>query len=190
MVRSETGKTENTRQLFHNHFLISLSRLVGDYFQNTVTLIVEHTANGAFGLIINRPLKVQLSGLIEDIPDNLSIDVLEGGPVEQQRLFFLHTSDKRYPHSLDTDLGVLLSSSDALIKDLKDGTGPETIIPILGYAGWGPGQLESELIEDAWLITPATKEIMFETPHKEMAAKAASQLGVDLNLYQSTTSQS
>lgn len=190
MTQSEIENAQSGSQLFHNHFLISLSGLVGDYFQNTVTLIVEHTANGAFGLIINRPLEVQLSGLIEDIPEDSSLDVLEGGPVEQTRLFFLHSGDKNYPDSLDTGLDVLLSSSDALIEDLKNGAGPANIIPILGYAGWGPGQLESELIEDAWLITPATREILFETPHNEMAAKAASQLGVDLNLYQSTTSQS
>ena len=187
MTQAEIEEAGSGNQLFHNHFLISLSRLAGDYFQDTVTLIVEHNADGAFGLVINRPLNITLDSLIEELPEDSSADVLEGGPVEQTRLFFLHSSEKGYPGSLDTGLGILLSSSDALIEDIKNRRGPKNVLPVLGYAGWGPGQLENELIEDAWLITPATKEILFETPYKEKATKAASQLGIDLNLYQSTT---
>jgi putative transcriptional regulator len=67
---------------------------------------------------------------------------------------------------------------------------PEHLLPVIGYAGWGPGQLENELIEDAWLITPATREIIFETAPSNMAEKAAALFGIDLNLYHSTTSQS
>jgi putative transcriptional regulator len=190
MTQSQIEEAGSGSQLFHNHFLVSLSRLAGDYFQNTVTLIVEHTANGAFGLVINRPLDATLNNLIEELPEDSSAEVLGGGPVEQTRLFFLHSSEKSYPDSLDTGLGILLSSSGALIEDIKNRQGPKNILAVLGYAGWGPGQLENELIEDAWLITPATREILFETPHKEKATKAASQLGIDLNLYPSTTPSS
>jgi len=183
---SEAG--DSTR-FFPNHFLISLSRLAGDYFQNTVTLLLEHSSEGAFGLIINRPLDIELSALIEEMPDEVA-PVLEGGPVEQTRLFFLHSTEKSYDGSLDTGLGVLLSSSDELIEDLKTSRAPANVLSILGYAGWGPAQLESELVEDAWLITPASKKIIFETPFDKKAFEAARQLGVDLNLYQSTTFQS
>ncbi|MBT3898699.1 MAG: YqgE/AlgH family protein, partial [Gammaproteobacteria bacterium] len=95
-----------------------------------------------------------------------------------------------YSGSLDTGLGVILSSSDDLISDLKKQLIPEHLLPVIGYAGWGPGQLENELIEDAWLITPATREIIFETAPSNMAEKAAALFGIDLNLYHSTTSQS
>ena len=179
-----------SNQLFPNCFLVSLSRLVGDYFQNTVTLILEHTPEGAFGLVINRPLDIHLDSLIENLPDENKTLVLEGGPVEQTRLFFLHSPDKSYTGSLDTGLDILLSSADELIEDLKENRAPAKTLSVLGYAGWGPGQLENELVEDAWLITPASSEILFDTPFDKMAFKAARQLGVDLNLYQSTTRQS
>jgi len=178
------------QQFFANHFLISLARLAGDYFHNTVTLILEHTSNGAFGLIINRPLDISLHTLIEGMPKKVETLVLEGGPVEQSRLFFLHSPEKSYPGTLDTGLGALLSSSDELISDLKTNQAPAKVLSVLGYAGWGPGQLENELVEDAWLITPASSKIIFETPFEKKAFEAALQLGVDLNLYHSTTMQS
>ncbi len=190
MTNTDMGKPEENDQYFPNHFLISLSRLAGDYFHDTVTLILQHNAEGAFGLVINRPLDVQLDGLIDDIPKEVTPVVLEGGPVEQTRLFFLHSDEKSYPGSLDTGIGVILSSSDELISDLKSNQPPAHLYSVLGYAGWGPGQLENELVEDAWLITPATREIVFETDVEKMAEKAAALLGVDLNLYHSTTAQS
>ena len=183
----ESDVMEASDHFFPNHFLISLSRLAGDYFENTISLILQHDEAGAFGLVVNRPIDAELSGLIEDIPHDIESTVLEGGPVEQTRLFFLHSSDKSYPGSLDTGLGIILSSSDELITDLKNNRAPEHCLSVLGYAGWGPGQLESELIEDAWLITPANKEVLFGTSVDKMAEKAAALLGIDLNLYLSTT---
>jgi putative transcriptional regulator len=190
MIKTDMGKSEERHQYFANHFLISLSRLTGDYFHSTVTLILQHNAEGAFGLVINRPLDAELDGLIEDMPAKITSPVFEGGPVEQTRLFFLHSDEKSYSGSLDTGIGVILSSSDDLISDLKKQMIPEHLLPVIGYAGWGPGQLENELIEDAWLITPATREIIFETAPSNMAEKAAALFGIDLNLYHSTTSQS
>ena len=88
MINTDMGKSEERHQYFANHFLISLSRLTGDYFHSTVTLILQHNAEGAFGLVINRPLDAELDGLIEDMPAKITSPVLEGGPVEQTRLFF------------------------------------------------------------------------------------------------------
>ncbi len=189
-MEKNAEEPEERDQYFENHLLVSLSRLSGDYFHNTVTLILQHNAEGAFGLVLNQPLDAELDGLIENMPADIDALILEGGPVEQTRLFFLHSDEKSYAGSLDTGLGVILSSSDELISDLRARMIPENILSVLGYAGWGPGQLENELIEDAWLITPATKEIIFETAPTDMAEKAAALLGIDLNLYHSTTPQS
>ena len=140
--------------------------------------------------MINRPLDAELDNLIENMPTEITSPVLEGGPVEQTRMFFLHSDEKSYPGSLDTGIGVILSSSNDLISDLQKQLVPQHLLSVIGYAGWGPGQLEHELIEDAWLVTPATREIIFETAPSNMAEKAAALFGIDLNLYHSTTSQS
>ena len=182
MINTDMGKSEERHQYFANHFLISLSRLAGDYFHSTVTLILQHNAEGAFGLVINRPLDAELGGLIEDMPAKITSPVLEGGPVEQTRLFFLHSDEKSYSGSLDTGIGVILSSSDDLISDLKKQLIPEHFLSVIGYAGWGPDQLERELGENTWLLTPSNEQILFNTPIEERAAAAAKLLGVDLNL--------
>lgn len=166
------------------HLLISLPAMSGDYFSHTVTLLIDHDDQGAFGLVINRPLASNLAELLadHDLVCERDISLLEMGPVEQTRLFFLHSNDLVFESSIAINERLLLSTSPDLIDHLATGSGPKQILAGLGYAGWGPGQLEEEIKADVWLITPYNHDIIFDTPFDLRPQAAARSIGVELNL--------
>jgi putative transcriptional regulator len=167
-----------------NHFLIAMRALQGDYFSNTVTYIIEHSDEGAFGLVINRPTSLEFCDLFGDIDaaDQCQLPVFDGGPVGTDRVFFLHTSDWTYEYTQSISEQISLTTSLDIVHDLVSGKRPKGILTILGYAGWDAGQLENELAENVWLISPATSDIMFNTPVESMPEAAAGLLGIDLHL--------
>jgi len=142
----------NQPQSFKNQFLIALKSLSGDYFEHSITLLVDHNEHGAFGLMINRPIKQDISALFPDLPENIQCPLLEGGPVEQDKLFFLHRSDRTFDSTLAVSPNISLTTSLDLVDDLHNGNMPEPMLAILGYAGWGAEQLEQELGVDLNLI--------------------------------------
>lgn len=167
---------------FSHQFLVALTTLSGDYFQKTLTLLVDHSDKGAFGLVVNRPLEHSIFDVFPDLPASIDCPLLEGGPVEQDKMFFLHGGEKTFESTLSVGHGLLLTTSRDLLDDLHQGEQPNPIMAFLGYAGWGPGQLEGELGENTWLLTPSNREILFDTPMEQRPKAAASLLGVDLNL--------
>jgi putative transcriptional regulator len=172
----------NEPQSFKNQFLIALNSLSGDYFAQSITLLVDHNENGAFGLMINRPLKQDIGAIFPGLPDHIQCPLLEGGPVEQDKLFFLHRSDLTFESTFAVSPDISLTTSQDLVDNLHEGDMPDALVAILGYAGWGAEQLEQELGENTWLLTPASAEIVFDIEIEKRAAVAANQLGVDLNL--------
>jgi putative transcriptional regulator len=161
--------------------------LSGSYFGNTLTYVCEHNADGAMGIIVNRPSRVSLVELISQ----LGIDkgetpveavVFEGGPVSGERGFILHTDDVTFEASLAIENGVMLSSAREVLEAIADGRGPERYVVALGYAGWDGGQLEDEVSENAWLTCPADPEIIFDTPFEDRVRQAALGLGIDIAL--------
>ncbi len=157
--------------------------LKGDYFHHSVTFLLEHNQDGAFGLVINTPTSIELQDLFPELEDtNCDLTLLEGGPVEQDRIFFLHTPDKHYEESLDINPETTLTTSPGLINDLARQEAPEKLLAIIGYAGWGSEQLEYEILSDAWLITPFDPGILFSSNHKQKPQDAAKTMGIDLNL--------
>ncbi len=169
-------------QSFRNQFLLALPGLRGDYFEHSVSLLIEHNAEGAFGLIINRPLKTKLAELFPDVEGRFTCPVMEGGPVEQNRVFFLHETGIEYDSTLQISDDIALTTSVDFIEAMKAGEAPARTLALLGYAGWGEHQLESELAENVWLLSPANATVLFEVPFEDRAHAAASALGVDLNL--------
>jgi putative transcriptional regulator len=167
---------------FSNQFLVALTSLSGDYFQKTLTLIIDHSEKGAFGLVINRPLEHTIFDVFPDLPEQIDCPLLEGGPVEQDKMFFLHGGDETFESTLSVAPGLSITTSRDLVDALHKGQQPSPIVALLGYAGWGPDQLERELGENTWLLTPSNEQILFNTPIEERAAEAAKLLGVDLNL--------
>ncbi len=149
-------------------FLLALPRLTGDFFEGTVTLMIEHNAEGAFGLVINQPAPLNLCEVLEgnviEGEKLATIPIYLGGPVETDRLFFLHTPDRHYDGSYQLNRFVQMSQSPALIEDLRSGDGPDRLMAFVGYAGWGPGQLEQELKEAIWLTATFDVDVLSTSP--------------------------
>lgn len=172
----------DSTQSFRNEFLIALPTLKGDYFQNTVSIIVDHTEEGAFGLVINRPLEANIGEVFPEVDGRFSCPVLEGGPVEQNRMFFLHAAGHEFEATFKLSDEICLTTSADFITAMRDGQAPARTLALLGYAGWDAMQLEREISENVWLLAPAESRILFETPFEDRAGEAARLLGVDLNL--------
>lgn len=172
-----------TNHSLKGEFLVSMPALKGDYFKDTVTFLIEHNKEGAFGLVINKPITIALADILPQLEDTrCDVRVLEGGPVEQDHIFFLHSPDKQYGTSLLINPEICLTTSPDLIADLVQGDSPEKIIAIVGYAGWGGEQLEAEIVSDAWLVTPFDSAILFSNNHTKKPQQAASKMGIDINL--------
>ena len=171
------------------HFLIAMPSLHDPNFSRTVTLICEHNEYGAMGIIINQPISICVEELInrisaDDANETVSNQnpVYAGGPVHIDRGFILHDSDRQWEstHIIDNDLK--LTTSEDILLDIGKGVGPKNSIVALGYAGWGAGQLEQELADNAWLTVAYEAKIVFETPVENRWQAAADKLGIDLRL--------
>lgn len=170
-----------------NHFLIAMPSLADPNFQRTVTYICEHNEQGAMGIVINRPLNLTLGKVFEhmqiasDLPDVGHQTVFMGGPVQTERGFVLHRPVGRWDHTLRISEQLGLATSKEILEDIARGAGPDEIFVALGYAGWGAGQLEQEMADNAWLSGPADSQIIFQTPWQQRWEAAAAAMGVDMH---------
>ncbi len=178
----------STQDFLTNQFLIAMPKLDDPNFEHTVTYICEHTDAGALGIVINRPLGVDLGDIlgqleIESEDEKVrKLPVFLGGPVEPQRGFVIHEPPGRWEATLEVTACVGVTSSRDILAAIADGSGPDRNFIALGYAGWGAGQLEEEIANNAWLSTPADMRIVFETPTEERWSEAARLMGIDLSL--------
>ena len=176
-----------------NHFLIAMPTLDDPNFHHTTTYICEHNEDGALGVVINRPLEIQLGEILRHMDMTTDIEAVEtqtvymGGPVQSDRGFVLHEPLGDWEATLKVTDTIGITSSRDILADIARGEGPEHAIITLGYAGWGAGQLEQELAENTWLSGPASSKIVFQTPSSERWLAAAALLGIDLNLMSSDT---
>lgn len=172
----------------NNQFLIAMPTLADPNFFQTVTYISEHNADGALGLIINRPMSLTLGQLLEHLQittDQVELaasPIYQGGPVQPEQGFVLHTPVGHWGSTLRVTEHIGITTSRDILQAVAQGEGPEQWLVTLGYAGWGPRQLERELAENAWLSGPADPDILFHTPSERRWSAAAALLGVDLNL--------
>ncbi|CAN7189730.1 YqgE/AlgH family protein [Pseudomonas solani] len=171
-----------------HHFLIAMPHMDDPNFAQTVTYLVEHNEQGAMGLVINRPNGLNLSDVLEQLRPEIdpparcqTLPIYAGGPVQTDRGFVLHPSGLTFQATLE--LGDLaLSTSQDVLFAIAEGQGPEKSLITLGYAGWDAGQLEAELVDNAWLTCPADPAILFDTAADQRLAAAAARLGINLNL--------
>jgi len=174
-----------------NHFLIAMPTLDDPNFHHTTTYICEHNEDGALGVVINRPLEIQLGEILVHMDITTDIEAIRnqtvymGGPVQSDRGFVLHEPVGNWEATLQVTDTIGITSSRDILDDIAKGEGPEHAIITLGYAGWGAGQLEQELADNTWLSGPASSKIVFETPSEERWLAAAALLGIDLNLLSS-----
>jgi putative transcriptional regulator len=175
-------------QYLTNHFLIAMPGLEDPNFYHSVTYICEHNEEGALGLVINRLLDMQLGEILQHM--NVEDAELEarqmpvhlGGPVQQDRGFVLHEPLGDWEATLKVTDRIGITSSVDILHAVARNEGPEHALVTLGYAGWGAGQLEQEMADNAWLSGPADPEILFKTPDEDRWRAAAASLGVDLDL--------
>jgi putative transcriptional regulator len=170
---------------FKHHFLISMPAMVESSFAKSLIYICEHNEQGALGIIVNRPISLTLSTLLEQIKIPLEqtelgdLPVHYGGPVQTDRGFVLHQPVGQWQSTLPINATIGLTTSKDILEAIGIGKGPKNILVTLGYAGWEPGQLEHEMLLNAWLSVPASEDILFDLPAEERLFAAMGLLGVD-----------
>ena len=174
-----------------NQFLIAMPSLNESIFSHTITYICDHSEDGAMGLVINQPLGIDMSEIFKQLDYNSSGShslepVLCGGPVQPERGFILHSPERRWESSLAVSDDIMLTASRDIIEAISHDQGPQKFLVTLGYAGWGAGQLEEEIANNAWLTLPANPSIIFDTPLEQRWSAASKSLGIDLNLISGT----
>jgi len=166
--------------------LLAMPGKVMGSLANTVIYVCEHTDQGALGLVINRPTDLTVGDLLKRLNLPLSLEigarqeapVYFGGPVQTDRGFVLHMPAHGYGSSIL--LGdIALTTSRDVLQDVATGKGPEHLLITLGYAGWGAGQLEDEMSQNAWLNVAATHRILFDMPPEERYEAALALLGIE-----------
>lgn len=158
----------NGQYCFAGQFLVAMPHMKDPRFHEAVVLLCGHDAQGAMGLIINKPLdSLELSEVLTQIGMELSENlpcnypIFFGGPVEIGRGFILHSAEYDHETSVQLTEGVALSSTSKVIEDTIQGKGPEQFLLALGYAGWSAGQLEAEIKENGWITLPASLDLIF-----------------------------
>ncbi len=169
-------------------FLISTQKMPDPRFEEQVIYICAHSTEGAMGVAINKPNSMfSLAEIFKStdlpIPDGDLPPVYIGGPVELESAFILFTSDYATQYQLQVSPTIFLSRETKVLEDIAHSRGPEKFLFLLGYAGWGPGQLEQELLADGWLTVPADNMIIFDTPDEEKWRAAAMRYGIDISVY-------
>lgn len=168
--------------------LLSMPQLVDPNFARTVVLLCDHGDEGAFGLVVNRPAETSAAEAVQmepGIEDPNDLPLLLGGPVEPQRGWILTTEETEGTDSRPIGAGLFLSASPLVLREvLGSHPRPRHTAVLAGYAGWGPGQLDGELSDSAWLIMPVELDLIFETPPAEAWESALRRLGADPSLLQ------
>lgn len=167
--------------------LIAMPDMADPNFSRSVTLLCQHNEEGAIGITINRQSAFTLGELfmqmniVCDHSEISSLIVLEGGPVNPGRGFVLHTPVEGYDSSIRINDDIMVTTSRDILSAIAAGDGPKQFQVALGYAGWGDGQLESEMRQNAWLSVPADKGILFEADLGARWEQAVGILGIDIN---------
>ncbi len=171
---------------FTGHLLAAMPQMDDPRFERTVIYMCAHNADGAMGLVVNKlfdaitfpDLLEQLS--IETGPKTDQIRVHFGGPVESGRGFVLHSDDYVRDGTLKVRQGFALTATVDILKAIAQGEGPNHSLLALGYSGWGPGQLESEIASNGWLIVPAKPDLVFASDLEDKWEKTLGDIGVTL----------
>ncbi|MFD2238593.1 YqgE/AlgH family protein [Aureimonas populi] len=187
-------KTKNSapeHPSLEGHFLIAMPGMSDERFQRSVVYLCAHSPSGAMGFIINKAQPLSFADLLTQLeivesPDEIrlpekgnEISVCQGGPVERGRGFVLHSGDYDSESTVTVDDDVSLTPTLDILKSISRGIGPRSAMMVLGYAGWGAGQLEDEIASNGWLTCRADVDIIFDRRLDEKYGRALAILGVD-----------
>ena len=189
--------SRGSRGCLDGHFLIAMPGMQDERFERTVVFVCAHSEDGAMGFILNRPQPLQFQELL----DNLDLDKNEkskdrpigdaevsdrardfpiqlGGPVESGRGFVLHSDDYTSQATMPVNDDLCLTATVDILRAIKDGHGPQRGIMMLGYAGWAPGQLESEIAGNTWLSCPGQDDIVFDRDYSGKYDRVLAHMGI------------
>ena len=165
--------------------LIAMPSLTDPNFVQTVILVCAHSAEGAMGIVLNRSLdQPSFENLLQQldiapVPPQREIRLCAGGPVENVRGFVLHTADWMVENTLRVDADLGLTTSLDVLKAIAEGHGPRECLLALGYAGWGPGQLDAEFSANSWLSVQADEALVFDADNATRWRRAMQKLHID-----------
>ncbi len=183
---------ESRGGFLEGQLLIAMPAMADQRFSRTLIYMCAHSSEGAMGLVVNKLLGAMtfpelLKQLGIETPDSSAdIQVHFGGPVEPGRGFVLHTADYLRDGSLEIGDNIALTATVDILKEIADGGGPQRNLLALGYAGWGPGQLENEIQENAWLNVDPNAELLFGADVDSKWEQAMQKLGVDFSMLSHT----
>jgi putative transcriptional regulator len=182
-----TGNGNKVAGYLGHQMLIAMPGMVDQNFAGSVTLLCQHSDAGAIGITINRLSDYTLGEVLNQLKidcDDESIrgrPVLEGGPVAPDRGFVLHSPLPGYESSLQVGDDIMVTTSRDVLAEIAAGKGPEKYVVALGYAGWGGGQLEGEMLANAWLSVAADTAIVFDLPLPSRFDEALGRLGIQID---------
>lgn len=183
-TRMNTPASQSPQSLA-GHVLVAMPGMDDPRFARAVVLLCQHNQDGAMGLVVNRLSDYRLSEIFAQmqITDFQSVvadrAVLAGGPVQADRGFVLHEGAADWDSTLRINAALAVSTSRDVLEMIAAGKGPTQYVLMLGFSGWGPGQLEDELADNAWLTVPADNELLFQVPLDLRWQTATARLGVD-----------
>jgi putative transcriptional regulator len=181
------GNNIETTGYLDQQVLIAMPGMVDSNFTRSVTLLCQHNDEGAIGITINRLSDYSLGEIFSQLHLECAdetirnMPVLEGGPVAPDRGFVLHSPQEGYESSMAVGPDIMVTTSRDVLAAIAQGGGPEKYIIALGYAGWGGGQLEGELRENAWLSVMADSDIVFDMPVPNRFDGALGRLGIEVD---------
>src|ERR1700679_3144481 len=170
-----------------NQLLIAMPAMGDPNFAQTVALICDHSARGALGLILNKPLPMRMGEIFEQLEIEIATgplrerQVLRGGPMQTDRGFVVHRAGGEWDSTLKVSDVIHVTTSRDILAAMARGHGPEEAVVALGYAGWDGGQLEDEIRANAWLSAPVDPGLIFELPFESRWHAAGRLLGVELS---------
>lgn len=182
-----TTDTSDTSGYLTGHVLVAMPQMEDPRFSRSVVYICAHTPDGAMGLVVNKLVdSVTFPDLLEQLnldsdSENDSIHVHFGGPVETGRGFVLHSADYIQDATLVINDKVALTATIDILKAMADGSGPNSSLLALGYAGWGPGQLDEEIQANGWLSVQADDDLIFSSSLETRWELAMAKMGIDFS---------